>query len=576
MLTLHENAVNVTVVGDPEELNVLTRSFRFRPTGYFYALSYQRYKVSQGAEGWDGYIYPMQRLASSTAKILRGRKNDLIEAARRAGFELNLEHLLEYPFANLELDDIRPDLVVADYELDLWQRQCICDWLKAGIGVNKVTVGGGKTVIFAGAASFIKERYPEARFLYLTQAERLTRQTTSEMRKFLPHFEIGQFGGGSKQADAKDMVICTTAMLNRHFKSLKQKRWFDTFLAVLFDEAHHCGSKTNKKILLSIPAYFRLGASDSEKETDPVRYNEIRGLLGPRLNDIEAAPLIESGRLAHPCIYFVDLDSWHNRFRDIQYRPAKHSPAFVLIESVWKKARYLSPVYLRGENGEVQTRKIKTAEQDVDGRWIMADEPITVPGLHLMEIDGKECEINSRWCLLERMYDRAIVQFKSRNDLIVDWTLHFHAQNLATVIVATRTVHVYILEALLRSKLDEKNIRVLIGEHTPAYRDEVFAWFKAHPGAILITPLIKEGISINEIAAMVVADHVSDYEVARQIIGRAIRPKKKTANRAHIVWFCDRQHPILRRSCAKLFERLRQTKGFDFRHPCGSPTNAVL
>jgi excinuclease UvrABC helicase subunit UvrB len=53
--------------------------------------------------------------------------------------------------------------------------------------------------------------------------------------------------------------------------------------------------------------------------------------------------------------------------------------------------------------------------------------------------------------------------------------------------------------------------------------------------------LVREGISINEIAALVVADFVADEEVARQIIGRAMRPKRKD-NRAGVVWFAERQH----------------------------------
>ena len=88
---------------------------------------------------------------------------------------------------------------------------------------------------------------------------------------------------------------------------------------------------------------------------------------------------------------------------------------------------------------------------------------------------------------------------------------------------------------------------------------------------MLITPLVREGVSINEIRAVIVADYVSDYEVARQIIGRAMRPKKRGSNQAHVVWFWDKQHPQLKRSCHNLFSRLRKMDGYVFHHACGAP-----
>jgi len=182
-----------------------------------------------------------------------------------------------------------------------------------------------------------------------------------------------------------------------------------------------------------------------------------------------------------------------------------------------------------------------------------------------------EHEIESRWCLLDRMYDRAIIQFKSRNAMIVEWARYFNRKGWSTVVVATRTTHVYILEALLKQALGEAAVEILVGKDSPAERDAMFDWFKATPGAVLITPLVKEGVSINEIRAMIVADHVADFEVARQIIGRAMRPKKGKDNRAHVVWFWDKQHTVLRRGCSKIFNQLARVEGFEFYHPCVGP-----
>jgi len=916
MVTLYENATEIVVTGKPNEIDRLVEIFKFRPEGHYFALSYQRFKVSGGEEGWDGYLYPFRKINSTSAKVLRGRKEDVVQHAEMEGFKVDLSHLLEYPFDALDIDDVRGDLIDGDHGLDMNQRQCILDWLRAGIGFNKVTVGGGKclakgtqvmlvdgtccsvenlqvgdylmgpdstprkvlslargrdelfrviqrngdsytcngdhilalqrfrthgnfnygkrtysvesvtltvydylklaktsrvnfrgykagvmfrsrrlpldpymlglwlgdgslsspavtsgdlevvnylqsfaeinglnvreekgqgcstwhlvrrcgahidgaknplvgrlkrlglfglrklipyqykvndraarlkllaglidsdgylkrcgqyeitsvykelavdicwlarslgyassirpkkttcqtgaiglayrvlirgdisevpvkiprkkskpccctqlrtpikiqrvgvgdyygfeldgdglfllgdftvthnTATFAGAAALIKEKYPTARFLYVTPSERLVRQVTREMRKFLPAFEVGQCGGGYKEFDAKDIVVCTVAMLNKHFISLKNKGWFDTFIGVLYDEVHHAGTKTSKKILLAIPAYFRLGASDTGKEDDLVRYNEVRGLFGPVLNDIKASPLIDIGRLARPHIYVVDVPTWIGRFKDVPFRPAVNSNAFMLLDGEWVSATYAGPVYELDEANKPKMKSVKTAEKDEEGEWIVVQEPVTVPGLHRLEIEGIEHEIESRWCLLDRMHDRAIIQFKKRNEMIVAWAKYFQSKGWPMVVVATRTTHVYILESLLQAALGKDNVDILVGDDSPTRRDEVFDWFKATPGCCLVTPLVKEGVSINEIRAMIVADHVADYEVARQIIGRAMRPKKGSDNRAHVVWFWDKQHPVLRRSCAVVLNRLERVEGFEFYHPCAGP-----
>jgi superfamily II DNA or RNA helicase len=174
-----------------------------------------------------------------------------------------------------------------------------------------------------------------------------------------------------------------------------------------------------------------------------------------------------------------------------------------------------------------------------------------------MEINGEVMEIESRWCLLNRAYDKAIIGFKERNNLIVKWAQYFSGRGLPTVLVCTRTLHCFILEGMLSKVIDPDLVDVLIGEHTPTQRNKCFAWFKETPGAILITPLVKEGVSINEIRAGVVCDYVADFEVANQIIGRFLR-QKDTDNTAEIVWFNDYQHPIYRKGCRGLFHTLQR------------------
>lgn len=573
MITLYENATHLVVTGQPDEIEQLVEDFQFRPDGYFYSPLYERFRLTQGKEGWDGYLRPFQRMTASGGRVLRGRKVELIGLCRAHGFKVNASKLLVSPFSDLRLEDVHPDLIHASFRLDDHQRLCIHRWLVSGIGVNKVTVAGGKTATYAGAAAMIKSRFPDARFLYLTPAERLVKQVTKEMRKFLPGWEIGQFGGGMHQHDAKDMVVCTVAMLNRHFHTLKGSKWLESFLALFYDEVHHCGSKTSQKIVLAVPAFFRLGASDSVKEDNSARHNAILGLFGSILNEVHAAPLMERGRLAKPHIYVVDVPEWHDRLRHISYTPAGQSRAYVLAEGEWRKATYLGPVHEEDDKGNVVTKTVKTAERAADGQWLNAEEPVIIQGLHRVQFEGEEeeHEVESRWCLLDRVYDRCIIQFKPRNDLIVRWAKAYSDMGLPTLVVCTRTLHIYILEALLKAAINPELVDILFGVDTPATRDSRFEWFRNTSGAVLVTPLVKEGVSINEIQAGVVADYVSDWEVANQIVGRFLRKKIGPDNRAHITVFRDRQHPVLRRGCNSVFQQLEKIKGYTFYDPAPTP-----
>jgi ribosomal protein L23 len=278
--------------------------------------------------------------------------------------------------------------------------------------------------------------------------------------------------------------------------------------------------------------------------------------------------LIEAGRSAVPHIYLIDPEDWKGCLATVPYSPDPGSKAWVLLdgESSMRRGTYVGPVYERDDKGEVKMRKSKVLE----GTKIESVEvAVTKPGLHTISIEDVEYEIDSSYCLLERSTDRCIVNFKERNNIIAEWVKHFAAdQGKRTLVVATRTVHVLILEALLTSfpGIDPEKVMTLIGEDSPNRRNKAFAWFKNTPGAILITPLIKEGVSINEIEAGIIADYVGDWEYANQIIGRFLR-KKDVDNSVEIAWFIDRQQERFERGCLRMFKKLKAVKGYLYYWP---------
>lgn len=570
MIRIQEAKVRMAVEGPRDELDLIDEDLRYRPDGYLFAPSYERWRLTGGSQGWDGYVRPLKRLDATHATLLRGYRDTLLASCQTHRIDVDGSGLYPRPFANLTLADIPDDLVRAPFALDEHQRTAILSWLHHGIGINQMSVGAGKTATFAGAARILKNQYHDACILYLTPAERLVRQVTHEMRQFLPGFDVGQFGGGKDQRDARDMVVCTVAMLRRHLKVLVREGFFRRFMGLFYDECHHAASASSETICCLVPAFFRFGATDSAQKTNVDRRNRMIGLFGSILNYVPAAPLIARGRLARPHLYIQGLEPWADKFRDVPLRAVPNTPAWCLVEGAWQRATYLGPVLRTDADGQtVMRRRLDLVFSEEHGRWknVVQETPEVESGLHRLELDGTEVHVESRWVLLHRLYDEALVRFKARNDLVGRWSAHFSAQGFPTLVVCTRTLHIYLLEAAIKSLVNPDLVKICFGWATPLQRDEVLTWFRNTPGSILISPLIKEGVSIHEIRAGVVADYVGNVETANQIIGRFMRRKTEGANIAEIVWFREAQHPTLRRGSTRLIHQLGANYGYPIQDP---------
>lgn len=572
VLKFVETATRLKVQGSKEELDSLVEAMKFRPPDYWRADSYQIYKMTEGKRGWDGWKRPLAyRAGVDGATCLRGHRDRLVSLAEARDFEVDKTGLLPRPFSGIVPDDVPDNIIAAKFELDNDQRSCVAAWLEACIGICHVTVGGGKTAIFCAAAAMVKRQFPGARFLYFTPTERLVRQVSAEARKFLPDWDITQFGGGVKDETGSDMVVATGAMLHANFDRLKKDSWFSTFMGVLVDESHHAPSPSWQRALLACPSVFRFGASDTLKEDDIVRHSEITGLVGEVLNRVAAAPLIESGRLAKPVVYVVQCHEWKSRFAELPHQAEEGTPAWALVDNQWKRGTYAGPAYELDAAGKIVTKakKIRRPNQMV---WDSVDVPVTIPNRQRLIIDGEEAELESRWCLLERVYDKAIIQFKERNNLIAEWASWYSGKGWPTLVVATRTTHVLILQAVISKLVGEDKVRILFSEHSSAERDDTFQWLEETQGAVLVSPLVKEGVSLNCLRGGVVADPIADWELMRQVLGRFVRPKKDGgANEAHITLFADNQHVNFRRNTNALFKKLETLQGYEFWHPCLKP-----
>ncbi len=568
-LRVEETPTRLKLTAEPAVLKLLKGEFSYQPPDYWRSPSYQLYRQTlddpQGPQGWDGYrsLIEMARGDGRRAVMFRGHKEDLLRKCEDNAITVT-GNWLSSPFSGITVDDVPEKVVKAKFQLDHAQRVCVVNLLNTGIGVIRVSVSGGKTAIFAALSAMVKERMPSARVLYVTPTERLINQVTEEMGKFLPGWSISQAGGGKKDLTGKDMVVTTMSMLanKKNLTKLHVEGFFKSFTVLLCDEVHHCGSaETWQTVIRLVPALFRYGASDTvkdEREEDICAFYSIRGLFGPVRATIDVTPLIHTGRVAKPHLHLIDIPEWEGQYDHLPHQAALDTPAWCLIDGVWCKG-----IYKGGAVDESVTDKF--------------GQPVVTKllGMHTLDLpDRGPVDVESRWCLLERAYDVGIIRNKARNKLVVQWTQHWVGKGYPTLVVATRSLHVLILEQMIATAGME--VETLTGDDTTKERDRVFAWLMKKPGRVLISPLVKEGVSLPELRGGVIADVVASTDLARQLIGRFIRKKPTGDNIAEIAWFIDREYASARKNCLKLFEELDRIRGYRFSWPCSTPDQPAM
>ena len=323
--------------------------FAIRPPDFFRAPSYQLYIRTGGKVGWDGYIDFIQAWDGPLkGKMMRGLKDQLLEACTKEGFEVT-QKCIRSPFADLVPDDV-PANTLKCLTLDHDQQAAIAGLLSDTIGVIEATVSAGKTAIFLSCVCVSKRQMPAARWLYIVPTERLVNQVVKETRRLAPHLRVSQFGGGVRDTTGADLVVATSASLSTNLAELVEEKWTSTFTGIIYDEVHRSTSKTSQEVLHAIPAFFRLGGSDSVKDSrksDIIKGTTIRGLFGPVRHRILAGSLIDIGRLAKPYIYLVDIQEWIGSFDDIPMVAEPGSRAWCYDNQVgtWTKGVYCGPVF---------------------------------------------------------------------------------------------------------------------------------------------------------------------------------------------------------------------------------------
>uniref|UniRef100_A0A6M3L2U2 Putative type III restriction enzyme n=1 Tax=viral metagenome TaxID=1070528 RepID=A0A6M3L2U2_9ZZZZ len=169
--------------------------------------------------------------------------------------------------------------------------------------------GTGKTLLILGLIS----SFPGARFLCLAHELTLLKQLSKEADK--RGFNSGLYHGQDKNLGLP-VIISTRQTWSR----LDPKDYVDKFDGVIIDECHHMPPRGEySKILSNMLAPIRYGvtATAPTETSDPEKFFELNGLLGPFIGEFTLEEAIEQGVLAKPKL-ILDMVPEHKAQRDIK------------------------------------------------------------------------------------------------------------------------------------------------------------------------------------------------------------------------------------------------------------------
>lgn len=350
------------------------------------------------------------------------------------------------------------------HSLRNYQEEAVEASLEEKMGVISIPTGGGKTVV---ALNLINKVEQQA--VVLVHTKNLLYQWADQIESVLG-VEPGIIGDG-EWSEGPVTVATVQSLLSKDLSDLDGQ-----YGIAIFDECHTTsGAKKMQQVGLDFDTEYRIGLSATPWRATPGEELEIEAAVGGCISVIDAEQLIDEGHLAKPEFRFVDADG---------QRTAKPNEDY---HDVVRRCRELAPV-----------RNNAVAETAAG----LVDEGYTVH----VSVD----RIN-QGKLLEYALDGATTASDVRDDIIGDGDdTQARAEKDAAIDNLT--------------EFGDYNAVFLHGSDVNEVRQEAFEQFQAGDIDILISTLLKEGVDIPEISAIVHAEGGKSEIERIQRAGRALRP----------------------------------------------------
>jgi superfamily II DNA or RNA helicase len=215
---------------------------------------------------------------------------------------LFFDHKLVYDkeFVDLSFDEIPLYQNNAQYERRDYQLNAINTILRQKRGLVCAVVGSGKTLVAAATISYLLNKNPKNKTLFIVYDKNILSQSITNFTKY--GFKVSQYGDSIKDLTG-DIVVATIQSLTRIENPTKILK---DFTICICDESHHGKSKTSKAVITKLVnvKYF-IGLTGTPPKQKTLELAELMAVLGPIIFEYKMEHGVAEGNIAPvKCIFY--------------------------------------------------------------------------------------------------------------------------------------------------------------------------------------------------------------------------------------------------------------------------------
>ena len=254
---------------------------------------------------WDGYI---NLFNYNTSRIYRGLTEELVKFAKRRGYKIEFESVLEddESFSVYEAKQFYESLGLPEhFESRDFQLKTFIHCVRKKRALFVSPTGSGKSLMIYMLLRYYIDNNIAKKTLIVVDSVNLLLQMFADFAEY--GFDADKYvhtisAGADKNSD-KPVIVSTWQSASK-----QRKPWFDQFDLVIGDEAHKFKAKQLTKIMESLTdCRYRFGFTGS---LDGTTTNSLvlQGLFGPHKQLVTTKQLQDDGTLAQLNIKLIKLD----------------------------------------------------------------------------------------------------------------------------------------------------------------------------------------------------------------------------------------------------------------------------
>lgn len=533
---------------------------------------------------WDGYTLLYDK---SNHRLPDGLFDQLIEFSdtikeQVSGYSYKVVDDREELFMGEE--DVPQGMTFKDgdneYTLFDYQYNSVKSAIGSGKGILHLSTNAGKTGV---SVSIIKtlSKYLERgeKVIYFVPSKAIFEQAIKTMQENFGKNAVGYIGDGKRKISTINVVIMLSMVSSlkdptkgKDVKVTGKARTLQIFIdevAPLFDNANQ------KSILSNLAKSYKpttkarteilgwIKKADEECPTD----NRVKLYINSKKAEYRK---LMQGKVGTKYKKYEDTLKLVSETKIVLVDEGHHSKSDTTFDTL---LRFTNAPYMYAMTGSIDT-KDKLSSQRLKGIYhkviytVSNNELIergisAKPTINLINIKGNLGLTSEEDKNYMAVYEKGIVKYDVRNDLIVGLTKKMVEKGKTSLLIVNRVEH----GEILKEKFDEVGVKskFISGDTSTEDREIAKEEVKNNELKVLIaTSIFDEGVSINNIDVLFMVSSTKSLRLILQRVGRVLR-KKSGDNKALVFDFVDMTHIFLKNH-AKDRIKIYKDQNFDIKY----------